>query len=142
MSNVTDEVKNIVRKAMMGIATQGKDPAPPGPASAPQTPVQPPAEPILFEKDGWGIYTPYVFFVNTYTTGFGPEGSILTHIGCDCAFPHWAFAHVVTRDADQIAASFKCPECEESLRLETYKTFVQVYRFINALHNKTGEWDI
>ena len=127
---VTEEIKSIVTKTMIDVATSVRDTAPSGPAPASQEPVQPPAEPILFEKNGWGLYTP--------TDGNELEGSCLTHIGCDCDFPHWSFAHLVSKEGN----FFKCTECQAILTRETYNELVRVYRFINGLQDNRDNWAI
>lgn len=101
-------------------------PAPSGPAPASQEPVRLPVEPILFEKNGWGIYTDLRDESN--------EGSCLTHIGCDCDFPYWAFGQISLKaGGSPILIGIRCTECGEVLDEETYRTIVTVYRFINNL---------
>ena len=120
-------VDNIVKKGMMDIANQSQKSAASRPAPASQGPARLPGEPILFEKDGWGIYTPDEAN-SEFTTG-GMEGSCLTHIGCDCVFPYWSFSHP-HNVGDYEFLHIKCEECGERLSKETYKALVYVYNFI------------
>ena len=119
----------------MDIANQSQKSAASRPAPASQGPARLPGEPILFEKDGWGIYTPDEA-KSEFTTG-GMEGSCLTHIGCDSFFPYWTFSHVALSEG---AAAFRleCSECREMLSKETHKVLVCVYNFLNNIQTATS----
>ena len=98
---------------------------PPTVASLCEEPARLPAEPILYEKAGWGLYTPQDFVHSL-------EGSALKHVGCDCVYPNWSFAHLVWQ-GELKGQQFTCTECKDVLPEEVFREFVQVYRFINNL---------
>lgn len=100
-------------------------------AAAPQPPVALRTttlpEPILYEKDGWGIYG--IAATNAETNR---DGHTLTHIGCDCDYPNWAMSQYIW-SRDESYNGFSCIECKAVLSKEAYIEFCQVYNLINSI---------
>lgn len=93
------------------------------------------SEPILYEKDGWGI------FGNSEDGGNGKQnGHTLTHIGCDCEFPNWSMSRYIWDMP--YADGFTCEECQVKLSLESYKEFCKVYNLINDINFNSENWEI
>jgi hypothetical protein len=82
-------------------------------------------EPILYEKDGWGIYGNGAVHAEN-----DRNGHTLTHIGCDCDYPNWAMSQYIW-NRDENYNGFSCTECKTVLSKEAYIEFCKVYNFIN-----------
>lgn len=89
---------------------------------------------VLYQKDGWGLYTP------TPVEIIQPNGNVevfksreaggLTHIGCACYYPNWSISIVLWAEEEQ--QRFHCQECPAELSIETYNEFVQVFKLLNG----------
>ena len=113
------------------LPVEPKSPPAPEPGVAPPVPDGDSVVPeILFEHSGWGLYT--LYDRPNWVLDRGPEGNVLTHIGCDCELNNWHMAVYIWDDYKVDGSThFKCEECAEIMPSDAYWFFCKAYNLVN-----------